>query len=73
MPLVSSVDTVYYYYTTFAWRSLTTGTIFPLFFVSKSYSLSFGTPSPCHKPVAPVAYQVVLEPGIDQFREFESP
>ena len=25
------------------------------------------------KPVAPVAYQVVLEPGIDQFREFESP
>ena len=24
-------------------------------------------------PVAPVAYQVVLEPGIGQFREFESP
>ena len=24
-------------------------------------------------PVAPVAYQVVLEPGIRQFREFESP
>ena len=23
------------------------------------------------KPVAPVAYQVVLEPGIGQFREFE--
>ena len=23
--------------------------------------------------VAPVAYQVILEPGIDQFREFESP
>ena len=22
-------------------------------------------------PVAPVAYQVILEPGIDQFREFE--
>ena len=25
------------------------------------------------KPVAPVAYQVILEPGIGQFREFESP
>ena len=24
-----------------------------------------------HKPVAPVAYQVILEPGIGQFREFE--
>ena len=24
-------------------------------------------------PVAPVAYHVVLEPGIGQFREFESP
>ena len=24
-------------------------------------------------PVAPVAYQVILEPGIRQFREFESP
>ena len=24
-------------------------------------------------PVAPVAYQDVLEPGIGQFREFESP
>ena len=24
-------------------------------------------------PVAPVAYQVILEPGIGQFREFESP
>ena len=24
-------------------------------------------------PVAPVAYQVILEPGISQFREFESP
>ena len=23
------------------------------------------------KPVAPVAYQVILEPGIGQFREFE--
>ena len=22
-------------------------------------------------PVAPVAYKVILEPGIDQFREFE--
>ena len=31
MPLVSSVDTVYAaYYTTFAWRSLTIGTTFPL-------------------------------------------
>ena len=25
------------------------------------------------KPVAPMAYQVILEPGIGQFREFESP
>ena len=25
------------------------------------------------KSVAPVAYQVILEPGINQFREFESP
>ena len=25
------------------------------------------------RPVAPVAYQVILEPGIGQFREFESP
>ena len=25
------------------------------------------------EPVAPVAYQVILEPGIDQFREFEFP
>ena len=24
-----------------------------------------------HYPVAPVAYQVILEPGIGQFREFE--
>ena len=25
------------------------------------------------RPVAPVAYQVILEPGIGQFREIESP
>ena len=25
----------------------------------------------CTLPVAPVAYQVILEPGIGQFREFE--
>ena len=25
------------------------------------------------KPVAPLAYQVILEPGTGQFREFESP
>ena len=25
------------------------------------------------RPVAPVAYQVILEPGISQFHEFESP
>ena len=24
-----------------------------------------------YKPVAPVAYQVILEPGMGQFREFE--
>ena len=26
-----------------------------------------------YEPVAPVEYQVILEPGIGQFREFESP
>ena len=26
-----------------------------------------------YEPVAPVAYQVILESGIGQFREFESP
>ena len=26
-----------------------------------------------HRPVSPVAYQVILELGIGQFREFESP
>ena len=26
-----------------------------------------------NRPVAPVAYQINLEPGIGQFREFESP
>ena len=26
-----------------------------------------------HRPVTPVAYQVILEPGIGQFREFEPP
>ena len=29
---------------------------------------------PCaYSPVAPVAYQVILEPGVGQFRELESP
>ena len=27
--------------------------------------------SPKHTPVVPVAYQVILEPGIGQFREVE--
>ena len=31
--------------------------------------LKYNTP----QPVAPVAYQVILEPGIGQFRDFESP
>ena len=26
-----------------------------------------------HRPVAPEAYQITLEPGIGQFRQFESP
>ena len=46
MPLVSSVDTVCTtYYTTFAWRSLTTGgTIFPLaFYVEKLFSVFWYT------------------------------
>ena len=30
-------------------------------------------PSGVYKPVAPVAYQVILEPGIGQFRDRESP
>ena len=32
-----------------------------------------GSHSPLHdySPVAPVAYRVILEPGIGQFREFE--
>ena len=48
MPLVSYVDTVYQVLltTTFARRSLTTGTIFALIFMLKSYFLFFGTPSP---------------------------
>ena len=32
-----------------------------------------GTSGVVKKPVAPVAYQIILEPGIGQFREFESP
>ena len=30
-----------------------------------------GQPTVSKTPVAPVAYQVILEPGIGQFREFE--
>ena len=46
---------------------------------SRSYFPQYST-APCHptssfdttiRPVAPVAYQVNLEPGIGQFREFE--
>ena len=33
---------------------------------------SRGTLMAGYQPVAPVAYQVILEPGIGQFREFES-
>ena len=45
MPLVSSEDTVYTtYYTTFAWRSLTTGTIVPLvFYVEKLFPVFWYT------------------------------
>ena len=49
IPLVSPVDIPSTTTATFAWRSLTTGTIFPLVFISKSYSLFFCTPSACHK------------------------
>ena len=31
------------------------------------------TPTSLTEPVAPVVYQVILEPGVGQFREFESP
>ena len=36
-----------------------------------SYELSWCIKS--DERVAPVAYQVILEPGMGQFREFESP
>ena len=39
-------------------------------FISSTYCGSTEN-TPHIVPVAPVAYQVVLEPGIGQFREFE--
>ena len=47
MPLVSSADTVYYYDLRVA--QLKRDGFPPLCFVSKCYSLRFGTLSPCHK------------------------
>ena len=35
--------------TTFAWRSVTTGTDFPLIFYVEKLFPVFGAPSPCHK------------------------
>ena len=46
---------------------LFTGVIF------SSHLYSSPPPSSIYVPVAPVAYQVILEPGIGQFREFDSP
>ena len=34
--------------------------------------LVFIIPVPIYRPVVPVAYQVILEPGIRRFRAFES-
>ena len=43
-------------------------------FITVSYvAQDLCSTSPNPKSVAPVAYQVILEPGIGQFREFESP
>ena len=36
-------------------------------------TLPYVTVSVHSNPVAPVAYQVILEPGLSQFREFTSP
>ena len=40
---------------------------------STRYHAKYRIPITGMYPVAPVAYQVILEPGIGQFREFESP
>ena len=45
MPLVSSLDTVYTA-TAFAWRSLTAGTIFPLFYYVETLFPVFGCTLP---------------------------
>ena len=45
---------------------------FPITPIVFTPSLSATTQLHIHaRPVAPVAYQVILEPGIGQFREFE--
>ena len=50
MPLVSSVDTVYYLLYDLRVVQLNNRNDFsPCFFVSKGYSLFFGTPFPCNK------------------------
>ena len=50
MPLVSSVDTIYYLPYDLRVAQLNNKTnISPCFFMSKSYYLFFGTPSPCYK------------------------
>ena len=41
--------------------------------VRREYTYFSGVSGKSIQPVAPVAYQVILEPGIGQFREFESP
>ena len=48
MPLVSSVNTVYYY-DLHVTKLNNRNDFSPCFFVSKSYFPFFGTPSPCHK------------------------
>ena len=40
---------------------------------TRLHVIPWDVPSSYEIPVAPVAYQVILEPGIGQFREFESP
>ena len=43
------------------------------FLVLLTLALAGESPTCILQPVAPVAYQVILEPGTGQFRELESP
>ena len=44
----------------------------PRYIHTRTQEQIWSRPYTCYgQPVAPVAYQVILEPGIGQFREFE--